>query len=36
MRIVQRMGMVQTDREDRPIEEVKIVKARIVKEDDEL
>lgn len=36
MRIVQRMGMVQTNREDRPMEEVKIVSARVAKEDDEL
>jgi len=32
MRIVQRMGLVQTDGEDRPREEVKIVSARVVQE----
>lgn len=36
MRIVQRMGMVQTNREDKPTQEVKIVTARIAKDDDEL
>ncbi|KZF20916.1 peptidyl-prolyl cis-trans isomerase ppi1 [Xylona heveae TC161] len=32
MRVVQRMGLVRTGLEDRPVEEVKITKARIVKE----
>lgn len=36
LRIVQRMGMVQTDREDRPMQEVKITSARIAKQDDNL
>ncbi|KAK6066524.1 cyclophilin type peptidyl-prolyl cis-trans isomerase/CLD [Seiridium cupressi] len=30
--IVKRMGMVRTDKEDRPVEEVKILQARIVEE----
>ncbi|CUS14020.1 unnamed protein product [Tuber aestivum] len=30
MRIVQRMGMVQRDREDRPVKDVSIIKARII------
>ncbi|KAK3673097.1 Peptidyl-prolyl cis-trans isomerase-like 1 [Recurvomyces mirabilis] len=34
MRIVQRMGMVKTDGEDRPLEEVKIVKARVAEGED--
>jgi peptidyl-prolyl cis-trans isomerase-like 1 len=29
---VQRMGLVRTDGEDRPVEEVRIVKARVVEE----
>lgn len=34
MRVVQRMGLVKTGRDDRPVEEVKIVKAYIKKEED--
>ncbi|KAH9827270.1 Peptidyl-prolyl cis-trans isomerase-like 1 [Teratosphaeria destructans] len=34
MKVVQRMGLVKTGAEDRPVEEVKIVKARIVEGDD--
>lgn len=34
MRVVQRMGLVKTDGEDRPVEEVRIVKARVVEEGD--
>lgn len=30
MKVVQRMNLVQTDRQDRPIEEIKIVRARTV------
>ncbi|KAF3015937.1 heme binding [Neopestalotiopsis sp. 37M] len=30
--VVKRMGMVRTDKEDRPVEEVKILRARIVEE----
>lgn len=32
MRIVQRLGLVKTDREDKPVEGVKIVGARVVEE----
>ena len=32
LRTVQRLGMVQTDRDDRPTEDVRILKARIVEE----
>lgn len=32
MRIVQRLGLVKTDREDKPVEGVKIVSARVVEE----
>ncbi len=35
LRIVQRMGLVKTGAEDRPVEEVKIIRARIVEKDDE-
>ncbi|KAG0633558.1 cyclophilin-like domain-containing protein, partial [Tuber brumale] len=35
MRLVQRMGMVQRDREDRPAKDVFIIKARIVEEGEE-
>lgn len=35
MAIVRRMGLVRTDREDRPLEEVKIVKAYVVEKEDE-
>lgn len=34
LRLVQRMGLVKTDKEDRPVEEVKIVGARVVDPDD--
>jgi len=30
MRVVQKLGLVKTGREDRPIEEVRIVRARVV------
>jgi len=30
MKVVQRMGLVQTDRQDRPLEEIKIVRATVV------
>jgi peptidyl-prolyl cis-trans isomerase-like 1 len=30
MRVVQRMGLVKTNAEDRPLEQVKILKARVV------
>ncbi|KAF1808263.1 peptidyl-prolyl cis-trans isomerase ppi1 [Eremomyces bilateralis CBS 781.70] len=33
MRIVQRMGLVRTDKEDRPLEEVKVVTAGMVEKD---
>ncbi len=36
MRIVQRMGLVKTGKEDRPVEEVKIVKATVLKGEDEI
>ncbi|EON95938.1 putative peptidyl prolyl cis-trans isomerase protein [Phaeoacremonium minimum UCRPA7] len=36
MGVVKRMGMVKTDGEDRPEQEVKIVRARVVEEGDEL
>jgi peptidyl-prolyl cis-trans isomerase-like 1 len=32
MQAVKKLGLVKTDREDRPVEEVKILKAYIVKE----
>ncbi|KAL8723599.1 MAG: hypothetical protein Q9225_000141 [Loekoesia sp. 1 TL-2023] len=35
MRVVQRMGLVKTGAEDRPTEEVKIMKARVLEEGDE-
>ena len=35
LRIVQRMGLVKTGAEDRPVEEVKIVRGRIVENEDE-
>lgn len=34
MKIVQRMGLVKTNSEDRPLDEVKIVKASIVEKED--
>jgi len=33
---VQRMGLVKVGAEDRPVEEVRIVEARILKNDDDL
>ena len=36
MKIVQRMGLVKVGAEDRPAEEVRIVEARILKNDDDL
>lgn len=30
MKVVQRMNLVQTDRQDRPIEEIKIIRAHVV------
>ena len=35
MRIVQRMGLVKTGAEDRPVEEVKIVRSSIVENDED-
>lgn len=35
MRIVQRMGLVKTDSQDKPIDDMSIIKARIVTEDEE-
>lgn len=32
MRVIQRMGLVKTNSEDRPVDEVKILRARIVEE----
>lgn len=36
LRVVQRMGLVKTDKEDRPEDEVKILKARVVEQDEEV
>jgi peptidyl-prolyl cis-trans isomerase-like 1 len=36
MKIVQRMGLVKVGAEDRPVEEVRILEARILKGDDDL
>jgi len=36
MKVVQRMGMVKTDKEDRPVEELKILNAKIVEKEDNL
>ncbi|KAL1302234.1 hypothetical protein AAFC00_002659 [Neodothiora populina] len=36
MRIVQRMGLIKTDKEDRPVEEVKIISARVLEGDEEV
>ncbi|KAF2809994.1 putative peptidyl prolyl cis-trans isomerase [Mytilinidion resinicola] len=36
MRVVQRMGMVKTGPEDRPVDELKIVKAKIVEQTEEI
>ncbi|KAL8760119.1 MAG: hypothetical protein Q9199_000256 [Rusavskia elegans] len=35
LRVVQRMGLVKTAAEDRPVEEVKILKARVIEEGEE-
>lgn len=35
LRVVQRMGLVKTGAEDRPMEEVKILRARVIEEGDE-
>lgn len=35
MKVVQRMGLVKTDGEDRPLDEVKIVRASVVKSGDD-
>jgi len=35
LRVVQRMGLVKTDGEDRPQDEVKILKARVIEEGEE-
>ena len=35
MGVVRRLGMVKTDSEDRPVEEVKIVKARVIEGENE-
>jgi len=35
MKVVQRMGIVKTEGEDRPVEEVRIVRARVVDGDEE-
>lgn len=35
LRIVQRMGLVKTGAEDRPTEQVKILKARVVEDNDD-
>lgn len=36
MRIVQRMGLVKVGKEDRPVEEVRIVSARVLEADEEV
>lgn len=36
MRVVQRMGLVRTDGEDRPVEEVKILGCRVLEGEDEV
>lgn len=35
LRVVQRMGLVQTNAEDRPMDDVKILKATVVEDDEE-
>ena len=35
LRVVQRMGLVKTGAEDRPVDEVKIVRARVVEDGEE-
>lgn len=36
MRVVQRLGLVKTDREDKPVEDVRIVGARVVEGGEEV
>jgi peptidyl-prolyl cis-trans isomerase-like 1 len=36
MRVVQRMGMVKTGAEDRPVDELKIVKAKVIEQMEEI
>lgn len=36
LRVVQRMGLVKTGAEDRPVDQVKILKARIIEAGDEV
>lgn len=35
LRVVQRMGLVKTGAEDRPVDQVRIIRARVVEEGDE-
>lgn len=35
LRVLQRMGLVKTDADDRPVEEVKIIRARLIEHEDE-
>ena len=35
LRVVQRMGLVKTGAEDRPVEQVRILRARVVEEGEE-
>jgi peptidyl-prolyl cis-trans isomerase-like 1 len=32
MQVVKKLGLVKTDKEDRPVEEVRIIKAYIIKD----
>jgi peptidyl-prolyl cis-trans isomerase-like 1 len=34
LQVVKKLGLVKTDKEDRPVEEVKIVRAYVVEKDD--
>lgn len=36
MQIIKRMGLVKTDKDDLPVEQIRIIKARLKKEDDAL
>ena len=36
MAVVKRMGLVRTDAEDRPVEELKIIRARVIEEGDDV
>lgn len=36
LRVVQRMGLVKTDKEDRPAEDVRILSARVLRADEEV